>query len=200
MKLARAVRAFVQAVREDHATVRHYADKYGGSEVASLPADLVNKIGFQLMSAYRLMRFLRDAGVPLAPKVVSRIIRHAYGADIHWDAAMDPGVLVVHGMGMCISHAASVGPGVILFQNVTLGLGTHPETRATGAPRIERNVHIGPGATIIGPVTIGEGSKIMAGCTVTESIPPFSLVEAPSPEIRPRVVARAAARVKDEPS
>jgi serine acetyltransferase len=185
---------FVRAVRADHAMVRHYDAKYGSHERRgeSLPKDLVERIGFQMMAALRLTRLCADAGVPLAPKVLARLTRVLYGADIHWDARFDDGVVIVHGMGLAISHAAHIGSGSILSQNVTIGDGFDPVTRAAGAPTIEENVHIGPGATLIGPITVGAGSKIMPGVVLTRSVPPGSLVEAPAPTIAPRAKHAAA--------
>jgi serine O-acetyltransferase len=95
-------------------------------------------------------------------------------------------VMIVHGMGIAVSHAARVGPGVILSQNVTLGMGRHPETCEIGGPTVEKNVFIGPGATLLGPITIGAGSKIMPGCVVTRSVPPDSLVAAATPTVKQR--------------
>lgn len=161
-----------------------YSD--GAGSARDLPVDLVTKIGFQMTTAYRSMRFFQEAGVPVAPKIASRLIRHLYGSDIHWEARFEPGVMLVHGMGLAISRAAHVEAGSILNQNVTLGLGIDPETRAVGAPHLERNVHVGAGATLIGPITIGAGSKIMPGCVVTRSVPPNSIVMAPQPEVRER--------------
>lgn len=188
-----ALSRFASAVREDHALIRRQAIKYAGEpdRPEALPGDLVRKVGFQLMTAYRVMRLFSAAGVPLAPKIVSRLIRHAYGSDIHWDAELAPGVAIVHGMGMAVSYAARVGPGVVLSQNVTLGMGLHPETRERGAPTIEEDVFIGPGAAVIGPVTIGARSKIMPGCLVLRSVPPDSLVEAATPVVRPRSAKRS---------
>src|SRR5262249_20694207 len=87
-----------------------------------------------------------------------------------------------------------VGPGCILFQNVTLGMGIDPVTRKSGAPTVEANVHLMPGATLLGPITIGEGSKVMAGAVLTESVPADSLVETPSPNVKPRVSKRSSER------
>jgi len=97
--------------------------------------------------------------------------------------------MLVHGFGLAISHAAKVGPACILFHNVTLGMGIDPKTRESGAPTLEANVHVGPGATLIGPITVGAGSKIMAGVTLTHSVPPGSVVAAPEPEVRRRAEA-----------
>ena len=187
-----AARALIH-LKEDQAVMAAYEARYGhqNPSTRNLPSDVVQKIGLQLMAACRLMRALRDGGSPLGAKMVSRLIRHAYGSDIHWDAELAPGIMIVHGMGLAISHAARVGRGCILFQNVTLGMGTDKATGRTGAPTLEENVHVGPGATLIGPITIGANSKIMAGAVLARSVPPDSLVETPQPSVRPRVSDRA---------
>lgn len=183
-----ALSELVSSVRADHATMLGYQAKFDARHAGSpsLVSDAVKKIGLQIMVAYRLMRFFRAAGLPVAAQLTSRLIRLAYGSDIHWDADLAPGVMIVHGFGLAISYAAKVDAGSVLFQNVTLGFGTDPETRATGAPHLERNVHVGIGATLFGPITVGESTKIMAGCVVSTSLPPRSLVESPSPQVRER--------------
>ncbi len=178
-------------LREDQAVMAAYERKYGhASPSTQLSSDVVQKIGLQLLGAVRLMRALRDGGSPLGAKIVSRLIRHLYGADIHWDTELASGIMIVHGMGLCLSREARVGRGCILFQNVTLGIGTDPVTRESGAPTLEEDVHVGPGATLIGPITVGAGSKVMAGAVLTTSVPPNSLVETPAPSVRPRVTER----------
>jgi serine acetyltransferase/GT2 family glycosyltransferase len=183
------LRQLTAEIAADHATMTRYQSKY--DERALAPAgignDLVNKIGFQIMAAYRLMRAFHRSVQALAAKATSRAIRHLYGADIHWEAELAPGVMVVHGMGMAISRAARVGPECILFQNVTLGIGTDPVSRRSGAPVVEANVHLGPGATLVGPITVGAGSKIMAGVVLSQSVPAGSLVEAPAAQVGPRI-------------
>lgn len=176
-----AIRAFQQlksALKADYDQTCRYGDKYHSerSQPRNLPADIVQKIGLQMLAAVRLMQAMQAAKLPILPQVVSRLIRHVYGAEIHWRAKIEPGVAIVHGCGLVISHAASVGSGTILFQNVTLGESMDPDTRQIGAPTIGRDVHIGPGATIIGPVTVGDRTKIMAGAVLTHSVPPDSLV------------------------
>lgn len=186
LKLRRAWRGMVDAVREDHAMLRHYDAKYTGGlrdGRAPLVRDLVTRIGFQMLGAYRVMRFCVDAEIPLAPRVASRMIRHLYGSDIHWEARLEPGVVIVHGMGLAVSRAARVERGVILFQNVTIGLGTDPESGQVGAPHVERDVHVGSGSTLIGPITLGARCKVTANCLLRASVPPDSLVEAPAPTV-----------------
>ena len=181
-------RKFVGAVIADYDSVRHYQAKYHGQNIPAyrLPFDLARKIGLQMMASVRLMQSLDSAKVPLLPQVLSRLIRHVYGAEIHWRAEISPGVSLIHGTGLVVSHAARVGPGCILFQNVTLGEGLHPETRKVGAPSLGLDVHVGPGATLIGPIEIGDRTKIMAGAVVTRSVPADSLVRPAEPVVTPR--------------
>jgi len=182
-----AGRRLADAVRADHAMLQRSQGKYGVDTMPRpLAAEAVNNIGFQILVAYRVMRALLADGHPVAAKIASRVIRHLYGSDIHWEAELSPGIVLVHGFGLAISKAARVGEGCILFQGVTLGMGRDPMSGQTGAPTLEPDVHVGVGATLVGPITVGRASKIMAGCTVTQSVPPRSLVEAPTPVVRAR--------------
>jgi serine acetyltransferase/GT2 family glycosyltransferase len=194
---ASAWRALTEGVREDHRMIRFYADKYDarGEPAAretrlAIASDAVKKIGFQLMIAYRVMRFFRQAGLGLGAQFMSRSIRHAFASDIHWDAELEPGIVIVHGFGLAVSYAAKVRAGCILFQNVTLGYGNDPETKEAGAPLLERNVHVGIGATLYGPIVVGEATKIMAGCVLSRSVPARSIVEAPVPQVGARAPVR----------
>lgn len=186
------LRRFWRSVRADFGSLQRYREKYHAEKVSALrlPIDAVRKIGFQMMVATRVMRLARESGVPLLPQVASRLIRHAYGAEIHWDAQLDDGVSIVHGVGLVISHRARVGEGCILFHNVTLGEGLDPQTRESGAPRLGRDVHVGPGATLLGPITVGDGTKIMAGAVLTRSVPPNSLVKPVEATVEPRNAVR----------
>ena len=195
---ASAWRTLTEGVREDHRMIRFYAEKYDGRERddggaepeafsgLSMAGDAVKKIGFQLMIAYRVMRFFRQAGLGLGAQFMSRSIRHAFASDIHWEAELEPGIVIVHGFGLAVSYAAKVRAGCILFQNVTLGYGNDPVTKQPGAPLLERNVHVGIGATLYGPIVVGEGTKIMAGCVLAKSVPARSIVEAPVPQVGAR--------------
>jgi serine acetyltransferase/GT2 family glycosyltransferase len=171
-------RHMIRAIRADHDSLRRQARKYRGEGASGGPllVDLVRKIGFQIMTWYRVMRFFEKCRVPLAPQVLSRLIRHLFGADLHWKARIAPGVSVVHGVGLVVSHAAEVGPGCILFHNVTLGEARDATSGRVGAPRLGSDVHVGPGATLIGPIDIGPGTKIMAGSVLDHSVPAGSIV------------------------
>ena len=177
-----ALGRFLRNVAADYAAMETGRGKYRGDgrSFAALPAALVTRVGFQMTTAVRAMHLLRDAKIPFGAEIASRMIRHLYGAEIHWDADLAPGVAFVHGNGLVVSHSARVGAGCILFHNVTLGESMDPVTKIQGAPSLGANVHVGPGAVLLGPISVGEGSKIMAGAVLTESVPPGSVVR-PAP-------------------
>lgn len=174
-------RRFSQAVAADHAASRHYRARYHGAEVSPfrLPLDALTKVGFQMLVAIRFMRLLRDLHVPLGAQLMSRLIRHLYAAEVHWDAELAPGLAIVHGNGLVISSEARVGPRCILFQHVTLGQSVDPATGLSGGPVLGAGVHVGPGAAILGPVSVGAGSKVMANTVVVGDVPAGVVVKAP---------------------
>ena len=77
-------------------------------------------------------------------------------------------------MGVVIGETAQIGDDVTLYQGVTLG-GTG---FATGKrhPTVQDNVTIGSGAKLLGPITVGHGSKIGANSVVIHDVPPNSTV------------------------
>ncbi len=151
----------------------------------------VTQVGFQMLIVVRLMRLLRDLRVPGAAQVVSRLIRHNYGAEIHWNSDIAPGVCVVHGNGLVISHSSRVGPNCLLFQNVTLGESVHPSNRTVGSPTLTSDVHVMPGAVLLGPIVIGSGTKIGANAVVDSDVAPGSVVRSPMSEIAVRRVSES---------
>jgi serine O-acetyltransferase len=183
-----AFQTFVSNVRADRHALTDFGRRYNANRETkgSLPADLVRRVGFQMMVAVRLMHLGRDLRLPAAGPVMSRLIRHLYGAEIHWEATIEPGVTIVHGNGLVISRSACVGSGCLLFQGVTLGESMDPESGIQGAPLLEANVHVMPNAVIVGPITIGEGSKIQANVALSVSVPPRTSVRSPDPRLIPR--------------
>lgn len=76
-----------------------------------------------------------------------------------------------------------IGDDVLIGPNVSIITSGHPlepsqrHAAVVAKPiRIERNVWIGSGATIIGGVTVGENSVIGAAAVVTRDVPPNTLV------------------------
>lgn len=151
-----------------------YDDRYDAqvmpSRIAGVLGDLVTHIGFQQLAVFRLASTLHRRGHLISAMMICRLIRHLYGAEMHWGASIEPGILLVHGNGLVISRSAHVSAGCVLSQNVTLGLSGGGADNG-GAPTLLENVHVGPGAVLLGPIVIGPDSKIAANVVVLESVP-----------------------------
>jgi serine O-acetyltransferase len=135
---------------------------------------LVTWPGVQALLAHRVAHALHQAGVPLIPRSIAAATRSVSGIEIHPAAEIGRAFFVDHGMGVVIGETVRVGDRVTLYQGVTLG-GTG---FATGKrhPTVEDNVTIGSGAKLLGPITIGHGSKIGANSVVIHDVPPNSTV------------------------
>lgn len=130
--------------------------------------------GVHAVLAHRVAHALFEAGVPIVPRVIAGFSRAVTGIEIHPAARIGSGFFVDHGMGVVVGETAVIGDDVTLYQGVTLG-GTG---FATGKrhPTVEDNVTIGSGAKLLGPITIGHGSKIGANTVVIHDVPPHSTV------------------------
>jgi serine O-acetyltransferase len=130
--------------------------------------------GLHALLAHRLAHALYQAGVPLLPRLIAAIARSVTGVEIHPAAKIGQGLFIDHGMGVVIGETAEIGNDVTLYQGVTLG-GTG---FATGKrhPTVQDNVTIGSGARLLGPITVGHGSKIGANSVVIHDVPANSTV------------------------
>jgi serine O-acetyltransferase len=126
--------------------------------------------GVQALLAHRVAHAMHSAGVPLLPRLIAGISRALTGIEIHPVARIGPGLFIDHGMGVVIGETAEIGRDVTLYQGVTLG-GTGFFT-GKRHPSVQDNVTIGAGATLLGPITVGHGSKIGAGSVVIHDVPP----------------------------
>lgn len=84
-------------------------------------------------------------------------------------AQVGGGLNVHHGWGT-ILLADSVGKGLNLYQNVTVGYGKD------GKPTIGNNVSIYAGAVVAGKLRIGNNVRIAANTVVRHDVPDNSLV------------------------
>ena len=130
--------------------------------------------GVHALLAHRLAHALYGAAVPVLPRAIAAVARSLTGIEIHPAAAIGQGFFIDHGMGVVIGETAEIGDKVTLYQGVTLG-GTGFQT-GKRHPTVEDNVTIGSGAKLLGPITVGHGSKIGANTVVIHDVPANSTV------------------------
>lgn len=87
-------------------------------------------------------------------------------------------LIIPHPAGIVVANGARIANDVVLLQQATLGcLGVYAgSVENDGDPTLEEGVYVGPGARILGRVTIGAWSIIGANAVVTESVPAHSIV------------------------
>src|SRR5712692_1210055 len=130
--------------------------------------------GFHAVLFHRLAHWLWSCGWTTLARVVSHLSRFLTGIEIHPGAKLGRRLFIDHGMGVVIGETAELGDDVLIYQGVTLGGTSHKKEKRH--PTIEDHVLISAGATVIGPVRIGRGSRIGAGAVVISSAPAFSTI------------------------
>ncbi|MBP9043636.1 MAG: serine acetyltransferase [Spirochaetes bacterium] len=135
------------------------------------------------MTYHRVAHELYKLDVPIIPRIISEMAHSRTGIDIHPGAQIGEYFFIDHGTGTVIGETCIIGKNVRIYQGVTLGAKSfpldengNPVKKIPRHPIIEDNVVIYSGATVLGRVTIGEGSEIGGNVWITESVPPHSKV------------------------
>lgn len=108
-------------------------------------------------------------------RLICELSRFITGIEIHPGAVIGKRLVIDHGMGVVIGETAVVGDDCIIFHGVTLG-GLKFD-RVKRHPTVGNKVLIGTGAKILGPVKIGDGSRVGANAVVTKDVEPNTTVK-----------------------
>lgn len=152
-----------------------------GDPASDSPEEVVASYpGFKAIGYHRIANSLYRAGSPLLARLLSERAHSLTGIDIHPGAHIGKNFFIDHGTGIVIGETSIIGDRVKLYQGVTLGaLSLRAGSALKGKkrhPTIGNDVTIYSNASILGDVTIGEGSTIGASVFLTHDIPPFSKV------------------------
>ena len=139
--------------------------------------------GIKAITHHRFAHVLHQQGVPVIARIITEDAHAVTGIDIHPGARIGERFFIDHGTGVVIGGTAVIGDGVRIYQAVTLGAKSFPIDEqghlVKGLPRhpiVEDDVVIYSGATILGRVTIGQGSTIGGNVWITESVPPGTTI------------------------
>jgi serine O-acetyltransferase len=127
---------------------------------------------------HRISHALYKVHVPFVPRLISQISRFFTLIEIHPGARIGRRFFIDHGTGIVIGETAEIGDDVMMYHGVTLGgHGWWADKKgAKRHPTIRNCVTLGVGCKVLGPITVGENSKIGADAIVLEDVPPNSTV------------------------
>lgn len=135
--------------------------------------------GFFAVMVHRFAHVIYKLGVPILPRILSEHAHSVTGIDIHPGAEIGRNFYIDHGTGIVIGETSVIGDNVRIYQGVTLGA-TFVEKGLQGKkrhPKIEDNVIIYAGATVLGGDTVvGHDTVVGGNVWLTESVPPCSKV------------------------
>ena len=131
---------------------------------------------------YRTAHRLLEMQVPILPRMLTEYAHSVTGIDIHPGAVIGEYFAIDHGTGTVIGETAIIGHHVTLYQGVTLGAKNFVYD-ASGRPKnlprhpiLEDNVTVYSNASLLGRITVGQGSVIGGNVWLTHSVPPRSRI------------------------
>jgi serine O-acetyltransferase len=132
--------------------------------------------GVKAVFLHQIANFFHLAGFHLIARIVSQTSRFFTGIEIHPGAKIGINLFIDHGMGVVIGETSEIGNNVTIYHAVTLGgispsIDSERQRHEKRHPTIGNDVVIGSGAQIIGPVKVGNGSRIAANAVVVNDVP-----------------------------
>lgn len=147
--------------------------------------------GFHAILAYRVSHKLYLTKHYFSARAVSQIAKFFTGIEIHPGATIGKRFFIDHGMAVVIGETTEIGDDCTIYQGVTLG-GTGKDV-GKRHPTLGNNVMVGAGAKVLGPMRIGDNTKIAAGAVVLSEIPDNSTAVG----IPAKVVKREGVKIDD---
>ena len=156
-------RILLQDIREDIRTV------FEKDPAARSVLEVLTYPGLHALWLHRISHWLWKRNFKSAARILSHFARFLTGVEIHPGAVIGRRFFIDHGMGVVIGETAVVGDDVLLYHQVTLGGVSLEKTKRH--PTLGNNVLVGMGAKILGPISIGDGTRVGANAVVNKDIP-----------------------------
>ena len=125
--------------------------------------------GIKAVRSHRLAHWCYRHDLKFLARAISQRSRRRTGIEIHPGATIGRRLVIDHGMGIVIGETAEIGDDCLIYHGVTLG-GTGKDV-GKRHPTIGNNVLIGTGAKVLGPIKVGDNSRIAANSVVLKEIP-----------------------------
>ena len=132
--------------------------------------------GVKAVFFHRIANFFSIAKFHLVARIISQFSRFLTGIEIHPNAKIGKNLFIDHGMGVVIGETSDIGDNVTIYHMATLGgiapsINSDNQRNVKRHPTLKKNVVVGSGAQILGPVVVGKNAKIGANAVVTKDVP-----------------------------
>ena len=124
--------------------------------------------GLHALLFHRLAHSLWKLGLRWLARMISALSRWLTGIEIHPGATIGRRFFIDHGMGVVIGETAEIGDDCTLYHGVTLG-GTSWE-KGKRHPTLGKNVVVGAGAKVLGPITLADGVRVGSNAVVVKNV------------------------------
>ena len=143
--------------------------------------------GYKAIEIYRISHTLYQLGYKVQARFISEVAHSHTGIDIHPAASISYPFFIDHGTGIVIGETSSIGKRARIYQSVTLGavsLSNAKELRGVKRhPTVGDDVTIYAGASLLGPINIGNNVTIGSNVFLTKDIASYVKVIIGEPEL-----------------
>lgn len=130
--------------------------------------------GYKAIEIYRISHALYQLGYKVQARFISEVAHSSTGIDIHPAAHISYPFFIDHGTGIVIGETSTIGKRAKIYQCVTLGavsLSNAKELRGVKRhPQVGDDVTIYAGASLLGPINIGNNVTIGSNVFLTKDI------------------------------
>lgn len=124
--------------------------------------------GLHAVLIHRISHALWGSGLRWLARLLSTIARFLTGIEIHPGAQIGRRFFIDHGMGVVIGETAIIGDDCTLYHGVTLGGTTWQKGKRH--PTLGKDVVVGAGAKVLGPIRVGDGARIGSNAVVVKDV------------------------------
>ena len=172
--------------------MREYLDSIKSRDPAakSITSIILTYPGVKAVFFHKISNFFHIAGFHILARIISQLNRFFTGVEIHPNAKIGKNLFIDHGMGVVIGETSEIGNNVTIYHNVTLGgispsIDSERQRHEKRHPTIGDNVVIGSGAQILGPIKVGDNSRIAANAVVVKDVNENStMIGVPAKEVK----------------
>jgi len=125
--------------------------------------------GLHAILFHRMSHRLWEVGFKWLARWLSWFARWFTGVEIHPAATIGRRFFIDHGMGVVIGETAEIGDDCTIYHGVTLG-GTS-WSHGKRHPTLGNNVVVGAGAKVLGPIRLGDNSRVGSNAVVVRDVP-----------------------------